>query len=358
MFQDLIQPLKDYELLGNTAWAYSKAFLVFVGSIVVLKIFQLIILSKLKKLAEKTKTGIDDMMIEIFQKIRPPFYFLISLFLALRYLNFSEVANKVLFVALIIVITLEVAQALSRLLDFAIKHYLKTTDKDGGDKEQTKAMLRLMKGVIVVVIWIVAILVVLSNLGVNITSLVASLGIGGIAIALALQNILGDLFSSFSLFIDKPFKVGDTIAIGADTGKVEKIGLKSTRIRTLRGEQLVVSNKELTTVRVQNMRRLEKRRDLFRIGVAYETPRTKLKKIPGMIKKIIKQEKLAEFDRCHFVEYGDFSLLYEIVYFVKTDDYKKFLDIKQKVNFEIFAEFEKEEIEFAYPTQTVYMGKA
>ena len=360
MLQELfkiIDFLKNYELWGNTAWSYTLTILVFIGSIIILKFFQVIILSKLKKLAKKTKTDVDDMLVEIFSKIRPPFYFLFSMFIALRYLNFSGIANKILFVSLVVVVTFEIAEAFSRFVDFYINKYISQSDRDDGDKKQAQAMMRILKGFAIFIIWALAILIVLSNLGINVTSLVASMGIGGIAIALAVQNILGDVLSSFSIFIDKPFQVGDNITVGTNSGTVEKIGLKTTRIRTLRGEELVVSNKELTTVRVQNMKRLKKRRDLFKLGIAYETPKTKLKKIPGMIKKIVSANKLAEFDRCHFVEYGDYSLNFEIVYYVDTDSYKKFLDIKQKINLDIFAEFEKEGIVFAYPTQVVYVEK-
>ena len=354
----IIEYLKNYQIWNNSAWAYTLALFVFLGSVIVLKIFQVIILKKLDKLAKKTKTDLDDMLVEIFEGIKPPFYFLFSAFVALRYLSFSDTVNNILFVALIIVITLEIAQAFNKLVDFYTKKYINKSDREEGDKKQAKAMMRILRGFAVVIIWVSAILIILSNLGVNITSLVASLGIGGIAIALAVQNVLGDILSSFSLFIDKPFQVGDKIVIGTDSGTVERIGLKTTRLKTLRGEELIVSNKELTTVRVQNMKKLEKRREVFRLGVTYDTPKKKLEKIPDLIKNIVSKHKMAEFGRCIFVEYADSSLIFEVVFNVNTPEMDEFLRIKHAVNLEIYSTFEKEKIEFAYPTQTIYTKKS
>ncbi len=353
--EDIILLLKDYQVFGNTAWGYTTTLLVFIVSMVVLKFFQVIILVRLKKLAKKTETQADDMLIALFENIKPPFYFLFSLFLALRYLNLSPLANKVFFVVLVLVIVYEIVRAFQKLLDFYIASHLDKSED--GDVKQTRSMIRLLRAFVVFAIWIVAGLIILSNLGVNISSLVASLGIGGIAIALALQNVLGDLFSSFSLYIDKPFIVGDYIKIGQESGTVEKIGLKTTRIRTLLGEELVVSNKELTTARVQNFKKMEKRREAFSLGVTYETSKEKLEKIPGMVENVVSGAEGAEFDRCHFSLYGDFSLNFDIVYFIDSPEYAAYMDIKQKINLGIFDAFNKEGIEFAYPTQLIYTKK-
>ncbi len=197
----------------------------------------------------------------------------------------------------------------------------------------------------------------LSNLGINVTSLVASLGIGGIAIALAVQNILGDLFSAFSIYFDKPFAVGDFITVGKHKGTVQNIGLKSTRIRMLQGEELVIPNKEITSGKVSNYRRMEKRRVAFKFGVVYETKTEQLKKIPEIITEIINQTKDCEAFRVHFKEFGDSSLNYNIVYYVTNNDYDVYLSAQQEINLGIKEAFEKAKIEFAYPTQTVYINK-
>lgn len=208
-----------------------------------------------------------------------------------------------------------------------------------------------------ILLWAIAILMVLSNWGVNISALAASMGIGGIAIALAAQNILSDLFSSFSIYLDKPFEIGDYIVIGADRGTVQKIGLKTTRIQTLQGEELVVSNQELTTTRVQNFKKMTERRINFSVGVTYDTPTEKLKKIPEILEKIISSESKARFDRVHFASFDDWALRFDAVYYVLSQDYAEYMDMQQVMNFSIKEAFESESIEMAFPTQTIHVVK-
>jgi small-conductance mechanosensitive channel len=198
---------------------------------------------------------------------------------------------------------------------------------------------------------------VLDNLGFNITTLVAGLGIGGIAVALALQNILGDLFASLSIVLDKPFVIGDFIIIDNYLGTIEHIGLKTTRIRSLSGEQLVFSNTDLLQSRIRNFKRMFERRVVFSIGVTYQTSADKLAKIPKMIKDIVESKDPVRFDRSHFKDYGDFSLNFETVYWVKSPEYNVYMDIQQAINLELYSKFEAEGIEFAYPTQTLFVTK-
>jgi len=354
---DIIEQLKNYELWNNTAYDYVLGVLIFIGLIIVLKIFQAFILSRLKKLAEKTKTDFDDVLIDIFRKVKPPFYFFISLYFGIKVLTLPDIVNTVIDILFIIAIVYEVIRGLERLLDFFTDKYLAKIEKTEESRETSISMVRTLKTILRITLWIIGIVMVLANLGVNITSLVASLGIGGIAIALAIQNILSDVFSSFSIYLDKPFVVGDFIQIGTDMGTVEKIGIKTTRLRTPQGEELVISNKELTSARVQNFRRMEKRRNAFNLGVVYGTSTEKLEAIPKMIEQIVGSVELAEFDRCYFVSFGDSSLNFEVVYFVTSRDYAEFLATAEKVNLEIYKRFEKEGIEFAYPTQTVFLEK-
>ncbi len=198
-------------------------------------------------------------------------------------------------------------------------------------------------------------LLVLDNLGVNITALVAGLGVGGIAVALAMQTILGDLFASLSIVLDKPFVVGDFLIIGDLLGSVEYVGLKTTRLRSLSGEQLVFSNSDLLGSRIRNYGRMYERRVQFNIGVTYQTPRDRLVKIPQIIREAVEQQSDTRFDRSHFKEYGDFSLVFESVYYVMGPDYNKYMDIQQAINLHIHERFEQQGIEFAYPTQTLFV---
>jgi small-conductance mechanosensitive channel len=209
-----------------------------------------------------------------------------------------------------------------------------------------------------VVLWAVVMLLVLDNLGIDITALVAGLGIGGIAVALAVQNILGDLFASLSIVLDKPFVVGDFLVVDDCLGSVEYVGLKTTRLRSLSGEQLVISNADLLKSRLRNYGRMYERRVLFALGVTYQTPREKLEKIPGIIKEAVDGQEKVRFDRAHFKAYGDFALNFETVYYVLDPDYARYMDIQQAVNLKIHEAFESEAIEFAYPTQTLFLERA
>ena len=209
-----------------------------------------------------------------------------------------------------------------------------------------------------VAIWSVILLAALDNLGVNITTMIAGLGVGGIAVALAAQNILGDLFASLSIVLDKPFVVGDFLSIGDFLGSVERVGIKTTRLRSLSGEQLIFSNNDLLASRIRNYGRMLERRVVFSLGVTYQTPAAKLKIIPDMLRAAVESQEAVRFDRAHFQKYGDFALIFEVVYYVLSADYNEYMDIQQAINLKIFEEFDAEDIEFAYPTQTVYFDRA
>lgn len=204
-------------------------------------------------------------------------------------------------------------------------------------------------------LWSLVLLVGLDNLGVDITALVAGLGIGGIAVALALQNVLGDLFAAFAIALDKPFSIGDFIIVDDMMGTVEHIGLKTTRIRSLFGEQVAVGNASLLDSRIRNYKRMAERRVVFSIGVGYETGADTLSAIPGMLREIVERQEGVRFDRAHFKAYGDFALLFEVVYHVLSPDYSLYMDIQQAINLAIFRRFAEAGIGFAYPTQTVHV---
>jgi len=204
-------------------------------------------------------------------------------------------------------------------------------------------------------LWTAVVLLALDNLGVDITTLVAGLGVGGIAVALAVQNILGDLFASFSIVSDKPFAIGDFIIVGDFLGKVEHVGLKTTRVRSLSGEQIIFSNSDLLQSRIRNYQRMAQRRVVFTLGVTYETPYEELAAIPDIVREVIEGQAQARFERAHFKSYGDFSLVFEAVYFVATPDYNAYMDTQQAINLEIYRRFKERGIEFAYPTRTVYV---
>jgi small-conductance mechanosensitive channel len=208
------------------------------------------------------------------------------------------------------------------------------------------------------VLWTLVILLSLDNVGVNVTALIAGLGIGGIAVALAAQNILSDLFASLSIVLDKPFVLGDVIAIENFTGTVEHIGIRTTRLRSLSGEQLIFANNELLKSTIRNYKRLSDRRVVFTIDVTFETPHAKLAMIPGIIREAISAQQSVRVDRVHFKAIGTSGLVFEAVYFVVEPDYNLYMDIQQAINLAILERFEREQIEFAYPTQTLHIPQA
>ncbi|MFW6282847.1 MAG: mechanosensitive ion channel family protein, partial [Minisyncoccales bacterium] len=193
--------------------------------------------------------------------------------------------------------------------------------------------------------------------GYNLSTLVAGLGVGGVAIAFALQNILGDFFAAFSIYFDKPCETGDYMTVGDEGGTVEKIGIKSTRIKTLRGEELVVSNKNLTDMKIHNFKKMKTRRITFSIGVTYDTSTEKLRKAKEIIKDVLVKVKKIELDQVNFVNFGDFSLDFEIAYYVQSKEFTFYKKKQEEINLKIKEEFEKKGIEMAYPTQTILINK-
>lgn len=219
------------------------------------------------------------------------------------------------------------------------------------------ARVRPLRAIAVFAVWIAGLLFLLDNLGFDITAVIAGLGIGGIAVALAAQALLGDLFSYFVILFDKPFELGDFLIFGDVLGSVERIGVKTTRLRSLGGEQIIVSNSDLTNSRVRNYKRMEQRRVVFKVGVVYGTEPEAVRAIPGIIESIVRAEELAVFDRAHFASYGDWSLVFEVVYYVASPDYTLYMDVQQRINLAIYDAFAERGIEFAFPTQTLHLAR-
>jgi small-conductance mechanosensitive channel len=206
------------------------------------------------------------------------------------------------------------------------------------------------------VVWTAVLLLLLDNLGVNVTTLIAGLGVGGIAVALAAQNVLGDLFSSLSIVLDKPFVVGDFIAVADFLGSVEHVGLKTTRLRSLSGEQVVFSNSDLLNSRIRNYGRMFERRIVGSIRVTYQTPPAKLRRVAAIIREVIEAEDKVRFDRAHFQGFGEFALTFEFVYYVLTPDYNYYMDVQQRINLALIDKLAAEGVEFAFPTRTVLVA--
>ncbi len=340
---------------GNTVRDYITSGIILVASFAVLAIFKKILVGHMKKLAEKTVTDFDDFLVTVVEKIGWPFYVTLSIYLATRTITIASYLEHALHYLILIIVTYYIAKAAGQLIVYAMGKVAEHRSRriENYDSGPISVLAKIIKAVI----WLMAILLVLSNLGYDVSTLIAGLGVGGIAVGFALQNILADIFASFSIYFDKPFKVGDFIVTGNDMGVVKKIGIKSTRLQTLQGQELIISNKELTETRVNNYKKMEKRRVVFTIGVTYGTSLAKLKKAIAIIRKAIEDAKLATFDRSNFKAFGDFSLQIETVFYVDTSDYNKYMDIQQEILFAIKERFAKERIEMAFPTQTIHVEK-
>ncbi|MEO8232030.1 MAG: mechanosensitive ion channel family protein [Ignavibacteriota bacterium] len=348
-----MQELLNYTIFGNTVLKYLIALGIFVGGMLIVFVFKTYILSRLKKWADKTDTKLDDLLVKAIEKSLIPVIYFGIFYAALHTITLSPEFKTGLNIATTVIITFFVVRTIVSALGYALKSYAKKSE----DSEKREKQLRGISGLINLVIWFIALIFLLDNFGVKISAVIAGLGIGGIAIALAAQAVLSDLFSYFVIFFDRPFEIGDFIVVGDKRGAIEHIGLKTTRIRALGGEILIFSNTDLTNSRVHNYKKMERRRVVFKLGVTYQTTAQQLKKVPQIVKQIIEEQQDATFDRGHFANYGDFSLNFEFVYYVAGADYNKYMDIQQSINLNIYEEFEKEGIEFAYPTQTLFVSK-
>ena len=302
--------------------------------------------------AARTQTNLDD---AILRNVRAPIFLLAILFGL--YYGVSGFATLQVYatefgLAFTVGEILVVTFIITRIANVLISWYAQESVKRG--KNVSNHILFILKKVIQLVVFSFAFLIILGVFQIDLSGVVVGLGVGGIAIALALQNILSDALSAFSIYFDRPFEIGDFIVIGDYAGTVNKIGIKSTRIQLLQGEELVISNKELTSTSVRNFKKLQRRRIVFDVKVTCDTCVKKLKKIPRIISDIINKVELAQLDRVHFREFGDFSLDFEAVYYISTGDYNKYMDIQQQINLGILEAFEKEKIEMAYPTQKIY----
>jgi len=349
MFKEIF----SYTITENSLYDLSIFAGIFVFGILVAKIFRLTIIKFLKKIANKTATNLDDFLIEIITKSIMPLLYFGAFYLATRYLALHETCSKMIYVMGVILLTVIGIRFVSTILEYWIRNFWMQKVAFEERQATIKGLIPAAK----ILIWTMGLVFLLDNLGFKIQTVIAGLGIGGVAIALASQAILGDLFCYFAILLDRPFEVGDFIIIGEYLGAVEHIGLKTTRIRSLGGEQLVFSNTDLTNSRVRNYKRMEQRRVVFDLGVTYQTPTEKIEKIPVTIEDIIKKTDKTIFDRAHFKSYGDFCLDFEVVYYVMSSDYNVYMDIQQSINLAIKREFDKLGIEFAYPTHTVFVAK-
>jgi small-conductance mechanosensitive channel len=337
----------------NTVQNYLIALAIIVVGISIIRLFRKSLLNRLKKWTATTETKFDDYLISGIEKFGLPIFNFVIIYFALHYLTFSERVEKWIGNALVVVFAFYAVRMLSSFVQLSLESFIRSKE-DGEEK------VKQLGGIMLIVnamLWSIGLLFIFNNFGYDVTAIVAGLGIGGIAIALAAQNILGDLFNYFVIFFDRPFEVGDFITVDDKKGTVEYIGLKTTRVKSITGEQLIFSNSDLTNSRIHNFKRMDRRRIVFAFGVIYQTPPHLLEKIPSLVRSIVEAQPTVTFDRAHLQKFAPSSLDYEVVYFVENSEYNQYMDIQQTINMQIFKTFAAEGIQFAYPTQTVFLSK-
>jgi len=338
--------------LGNSIQSWLTALIILLAVFAVLMIAKSLVIRKLSKLAKLTDNKLDDLLVDVLKKTKIIILVIASAYAASHSIHIKPSVVGLLEKGVIFILILQVGLWASACISFYIREAVQKRTSEDASSTTTITFLGFVARF---VLWIIVLLLILDNLGVNITGLVAGLGIGGVAVALAVQNILGDLLASLSIVLDKPFVIGDFIVVDSYYGTIEHIGLKTTRIRSLSGEQLVFSNNDLLKSRVRNYKRMAERRVVFSFGVIYQTSLEQLKAIKEIVSDIIKKEELARLDRVHFKEYGDSSLNFEVVYYVTNPDYNIYMNVQESINLEIFRRFQQEGIEFAYPTRTLFI---
>jgi small-conductance mechanosensitive channel len=343
-----------YEFYNNRVSEYLLFLGILTAGILAVSFGKILVVRRLRAWADSTQTLYDDFLVGRIRKTAVPLAYLAIAEASFRILHLTPRLERILNTAgIVLSATIAILFAVA-LVRFAFREYTRRQGENASRDRALKGVINLAVGLV----WIIGVLFMLDNLGFRISTVVAGLGIGGIAVALAAQAVLGDLFAYFTILFDRPFEIGDYIIVGDHMGTIERFGIKTTRIAGLGGEQIIVANKDLTDSRVRNFKRMTKRRAAFRLGVTYQTAAAVLREIPGVIADIFREIEGAALDRVHFFSYGDFSLIYEIVYYVDGNDYTRYMDVQQAVNLRIHEEFQKRRIEFAYPTQTLFVNKA
>ncbi len=335
--------------LTNWALAVAAALISFLAMTMALRLG----LKRASKLAAKTSNQVDDIAVNILRGTKTWLLALASLLIGLGLLDLPDRWSARVGQLWFIAVALQVALWVNTAVGIGLDRYIARHASAG--MNHASASATLMSWGARTVLWSVVLLAMLSNLGVNITAFVASLGVGGIAVALAVQNILGDLFASLSIAVDKPFEVGDFIVVNGVSGTVELVGLKTTRIRALSGEQVVMSNTELLKNIINNYKRLVERRIVFKFGITYGAAPEQVEQIPAIVRRIVEGQEGARFDRAHFQAFGESSLDFEVVYIVLSPDYNRYMDLQQTINLQLMRELAALGVDFAFPTRTVIL---
>lgn len=342
-----------HELLGNEVLTWLVAAGLVAVTWTLLLVVRRVVRTRLVRLTEKTASKWDDVAVEVLGSTRQWFFLVVSLGAGKQALALPPPVDDAVRMLVVTATLVQVGIWFQHGSSRALELWGSETETDGRRATLARALGLAIK----TLIWALVLLLVLQNLGVQITALIAGLGVGGIAVGLALQNVMSDLFASLSIYTDRPFDLGDFVALGDFVGTVEQIGWRSTRLNALTGEQLIVFNGDITKSRIRNFKRMKERRVVFELGIVYETPYAKVREVTSMLRAIISAVEDVRFDRAHFKRYGDHALVFEVVYYVLSADYTLFMDRQETINLEIFRSFEEAGVEFAYPTQTLLVRR-
>lgn len=344
--------LLSITVLNNSLAAWLVAGVWVAGAVVAMVFFKPVLITRIEAWAGKTSIHWDDALVRALCATRWFLVGLIALYPAAEELTLNAVAQRWLLRISTVAFFVQVGLCVGAFLDAWIRN---ARQKGMQTDPSTTSALAVLSFIARVALWSIVLLLLLDNIGFDVNALVAGLGIGGIAIGLALQNILGDLFASLSIVLDKPFQVGDFIILDEFSGTVENIGLKATRVRSLGGEMLVFSNADLTKARLRNYKLMKERRIEFSFGVAYDASPEQLSHIPAIVKNIISNTPQTRFDRAHFSRFGDSSLDFDVVYWMLVPDFAVYKDAQQAINLGLMQEFKALGVSFAFPTRTVVL---
>lgn len=327
-----------------------KFVFAFVASFFSIELIKLLLVGRLRQWAKKTKSSWDDLLLEIIDRWDKKIIALISLMAAARIVSLAGSLTQFIQQTTMVGIGIYVGLSFHKVVDYVFTKY--SLQKKENNTSFDPTILEFLRQVLKLIFWLVMILLILQNLGLEVSALVGGLGIGGLAVAFAIQNILSDIFSSISIYFDKPFGIGDYIQIGTDSGTVKKIGIKSTRLQTPRGEELIISNKELTQARVQNFKKLRSRRVSFTFYVEDKTTASKLENIPQLISSVLKGMEKVELVRVHLVDLGHTGPKFEVIYNFGSKDFGEYRDAHQTIMLKLLKTFEKEKIKIAHPVRS------
>jgi small-conductance mechanosensitive channel len=341
----------DKVVYGNSMREYVVAIIFFLAAVAILKLCSFIAIKIMERVCKSRTSRFQEGIIDVLKALQLPLYLIIGIKIASKQVALHATIIKVLDYLLLIVITYYIVRAIIFVIRHASRRVIEKREKE--EKDTDSHLILFFTKAVYIILWIVAFLFVLSQFGVDVSKVLTGLGIAGVAVAFALQNVLSDIFASVSIYFDKPFKPGEYIEFEGQEGTVIRTGIKSTRIKLLRGEEMSISNRLLTDYKIHNMDRMEKRRVDVELRVKYGTSRKKLEKLPDQIKTAINKIKKAEFLRCHLKEFKEYSLEFEVIYFVKSNVYFTYMDVQHEVNLSIIAVLEKEGIEFAMPIRAI-----